>query len=98
MPRGLPFAVDRTRKCGDHSRYRTTYVQERIAVRRGRPLMVSHKEARSPEMISALPDWVRRLPQHEIMERSFDLIDDFSVDIRLITNILKHVREEENPQ
>ncbi|AFU88312.1 hypothetical protein CcrColossus_gp442 [Caulobacter phage CcrColossus] len=98
MPRGLPFAVDVERKRGDHSRYHRPYVQERIAVRRGRALMVSHKEALSPAKIAALPEWVRKLPHHEVMERSFDLIDDYSVDIRLITNLLHHIREEEAAQ
>lgn len=95
MPRGLPYAVDRPRKNGDHSRYQRSYVQERIAVRRGRALLVSHKEALSPAKLAALPEWVRKLPQHEVMERSFDLIDDYSVDIRLITNLLQDIREEE---
>lgn len=98
MPRGLPFAVDRARKCGDHSRYHRSYVQERIAVRRGKALLVSHKNALSPAQIAALPEWVRKLPQHEVMERSFDLIDDYSVDIRLITNLLHDIREEEVSQ
>ena len=89
---GLPYAVDRKRKNGEHSRARTAFVLERIAVRRGKPLMT---QARQDVPGAPIAEWVKRLPLFEPVTPHFDLSDDFTVDIRLIRNQLDRLRAEE---
>lgn len=87
MARGLPPA--------DRKRARTTFVLERIAVRRGKPLMA---QAREPAAGPELSAWVKRLPLFEPVEPQFDFVDDFTVDVRLIRNQLDRLRAEEGIQ